>query len=73
MIRVLSYEALISRVGFWGPLYYKYNKEPPKNSIGNYLVAYITIGVPEFTYSVGFRVPESAYLTVLTVYESSMT
>ena len=22
--------ALISRIGFWGPLYYDYNKEPPK-------------------------------------------
>ena len=23
-------EALIIRIGFWGPLYYSYNKEPPK-------------------------------------------
>ena len=22
--------ALIIRIGFWGPFYYKYNKEPPK-------------------------------------------
>ena len=22
--------ALITRIGFWGPLYYIYNKEPPK-------------------------------------------
>ena len=22
--------ALIFRIGFWGPLYYKYYKEPPK-------------------------------------------
>ena len=22
--------ALIIRIGFWGPLYYKYNKDPPK-------------------------------------------
>ena len=22
--------ALISRIGFWGPLYYNYNKEPPQ-------------------------------------------
>ena len=21
---------LIIRIGFWGPLYYNYNKEPPK-------------------------------------------
>ena len=27
--------ALIIRIGFWGPLYYNYNKEP-QNSIGNY-------------------------------------
>ena len=30
--------ALIIRIGFWGPLYYNCNKEPPpqkKNSIGN--------------------------------------
>ena len=27
--------ALIIRIGFWGILYYSYNKEPP-NSIGNY-------------------------------------
>ena len=24
------YGALIIRMGFWGPLYYTYNKEPPK-------------------------------------------
>ena len=23
-------EALIIGIGFWGPLYYNYNKEPPK-------------------------------------------
>ena len=28
--------ALIIRIGFWGPLYYNYNEEPPKNSIGNH-------------------------------------
>ena len=28
--------ALIIRIGFWGPLYYNHNKEPPPNSIGNY-------------------------------------
>ena len=22
--------ALLIRIGFWGPLYYNYNKEPPK-------------------------------------------
>ena len=27
--------ALISRIGFWGPVYYKYDMEP--NIIGNYL------------------------------------
>ena len=32
--------ALIIRIGFWGPLYYIYNKEPPQNSIGNYLGPY---------------------------------
>ena len=26
--------ALVIRIGFWGPLYYNYNKEP-HNSIGN--------------------------------------
>ena len=31
-----SIGALILRIGFWGPLYYSYNKDPPKNSIGNY-------------------------------------
>ena len=25
--------ALIIGIGFWGPLHYNYNKEPPKNSI----------------------------------------
>ena len=24
------------RIGFWGPLYYKYTKEPPQNSTGTY-------------------------------------
>ena len=33
--------ALIIRIGFWGPLYYKYNKEPPKY-IGNYVGPYMT-------------------------------
>ena len=28
--------ALKMRIGFWGMLYYKYTKEPPQNSIGNY-------------------------------------
>ena len=28
--------ALIIKIGFWGPSYYTYNKEP-QNSIGNYL------------------------------------
>ena len=28
------------RIGFWGPLYYIHNKEPP-NSIGKYLGPYI--------------------------------
>ena len=33
--------ACIIRIGFWGPLYYKYNKEAPKkDSIGNYLGPY---------------------------------
>ena len=27
--------ALIIRVGFGGPLYYNYNKDPPKHSIGS--------------------------------------
>ena len=25
------------RIGFWGPIYYNYNKEPPQNMIGNIL------------------------------------
>ena len=25
-----TFGALIIRIGFWGPLYYKYNKDPPK-------------------------------------------
>ena len=32
------------RIGFWGPLSYKYNKEP-QNSIGNYLGPYIMLFV----------------------------
>ena len=28
--------ALIIRRGFWGPLYYTCNKDPPQYSIGNY-------------------------------------
>ena len=31
-----SIGALIIRIGFWGPFYHDYNKEPPQNSIGNY-------------------------------------
>ena len=30
-------EALLTRIGLWGTLYYSYNKEPRKNGIGNYL------------------------------------
>ena len=29
-------EQRMLRIEFWGPLYYNYTKEPPKNSIGNY-------------------------------------
>ena len=29
-------EALIIRIGRWGILYYKYNKEPVQKTIGNY-------------------------------------
>ena len=29
--------ALIFSIGFWGPLYYNYNKEPTQNSIGKLL------------------------------------
>ena len=28
-------EVLIIRIGFWGPVYYNYNKEPPQNGVGN--------------------------------------
>ena len=28
--------ASIIRIGFWGPLYYNYSKDPRKNSISNY-------------------------------------
>ena len=34
---------LMVRIGFWGPLYYNYNKEPPKNSIANYQGSYIKL------------------------------
>ena len=34
--------ALIIRIGFWGPLYFHHNKEPPK-CIGNYLGPYIML------------------------------
>ena len=40
-----SIGALIIRIGFWCPLSYKYNKEPPQNSIGNYLGLYSNIKV----------------------------
>ena len=36
-------EALINRIGFWGPVYHSYNKDPPpqkKKSIGTYSGAY---------------------------------
>ena len=32
-----SIGALLIRIGFWGPLYYNYTREPPQNSIGNRL------------------------------------
>ena len=32
--------ALIIGIGFWGPLYYKYSREPPKIVLGNYLGPY---------------------------------
>ena len=38
----LTIGALIIRIGFWGPLYYKYNEGTPKNSIFNYQGPYIT-------------------------------
>ena len=42
--------ALIIRIGFWGPLYYNYDKEP-QNSIGNYLGPYIKYGSPRAFHS----------------------
>ena len=38
---VTNIGALVIRIGFWGPLYPNFNKEPPKNSIGNYGGPYI--------------------------------
>ena len=32
--------ALVIRQGLGGPVYYNYNKEPPKRSIGTYLGPY---------------------------------
>ena len=29
--------AFIIRIGFWDPFYYNKNKEPPQNSIGNFV------------------------------------
>ena len=29
-IERITIGALVRRIGFWGPLYYNYNKEPPK-------------------------------------------
>ena len=34
--RLYNIGALIIRIGFWGPLYYNYKKEP-QTSIGNYV------------------------------------
>ena len=34
------------RIGFWGPLYFQFSKEPPQNSIGNYLSPYL-LEVPD--------------------------
>ena len=33
--------AIISRIGFWGIFCSGYDKEPPENSIGNYLGPYL--------------------------------
>ena len=41
--------ALIIRIGFLGPLYYNYNKEPPQNSIGKTLSPYSSICHPDLT------------------------
>ena len=37
MVNIMG--ALLIRIGFWGPLYCNYNKEP-QNNIGNYLGPY---------------------------------
>ena len=37
-----NFGALISRTGCWGPVYYTYNEEPPRNSIGNYEGPYVS-------------------------------
>ena len=34
--------ALMIRMGSWGMVYCTYNREPPKNSTGNYLGPWIT-------------------------------
>ena len=36
--------ALMIRVGFWGPVYCKDNKETPPKNIGNYLNPFFSLG-----------------------------
>ena len=45
--------ALIIRTGFWGPLCYNYNKEPPKY-LGNYFCPFL-IGSKLGVWGLGFR------------------
>ena len=41
--RAVSIGALVIRIGFWGSVYYSYNKEPPQNNIGKYVGPYIKL------------------------------
>ena len=41
-IKEANVGALTIRIEFWGIIYYSYNKDPPQNSIGNYLSPYVS-------------------------------
>ena len=52
--------ALIIRIGFWGPLYYNYNKEPTQNSIGKLLQVIKALIQNSLAYP--YRIPERSPL-----------
>ena len=55
--------ALINKIGFPGPLCENYTKEPPQNSIGNYLGPYSRLCASRFNWVVVSRPLKTLFIS----------